>query len=324
MGKGERMMIKGESVCAPYSSGSNPPKTAAPDGATDCHVHIFDRRFPRPAGRDGPDSSDVAALLRLRLRLGLSRAVLVYPSSYGGDNRAMLDALEQLGDTARGVAYITPQITDAELDRMNSAGVRGARLYLARDNPPDVDDIRAYAYRLASRGWHLEFVVRERQLMDAEAVLMALPCKIVLCHFAHLARPLSMRPPGAERTRSSACSTGGTPISSCQGYTRFRMAQQAMSIWILSPRNSSLRPRSECCGAQTGRIPRFEAHGRTERNCSICWPGGLPIIRPANGSSSITRPHCIGRRDKKHWAGMRMRLLRAHPALWAYLADLSS
>ncbi|WP_158215293.1 amidohydrolase family protein [Candidimonas nitroreducens] len=163
-------------------------------------MHIFDRRFPRVAGRDGPES-DVAALLRLRRRLGVSRTVLVYPSSYGGDNRAMLDALEQLGDTARGVAHITLQTPEAELDRMNSAGVRGARLYLARDNPPDVDDIRAYAYRLASRGWHLEFVVRERQLMDAEAVLMALPCKIVLCHFAHLARPLSMRPPGADAVK---------------------------------------------------------------------------------------------------------------------------
>lgn len=43
---------------------------------------------------------------RLQQRTGLRRCVLVTPSTYGTDNRPMLQALQALGDDARGVAVI--------------------------------------------------------------------------------------------------------------------------------------------------------------------------------------------------------------------------
>ncbi|MES3003551.1 MAG: amidohydrolase family protein [Pseudomonadota bacterium] len=168
-----------------------------PPGATDCHVHIFDPRFPCAPGREQP-ASTVDDLLRLRRRLGLSRSVIVHPSSYGADNRALFDALERLGDSARGVAWVTPATTDEELRHMHALGVRGIRLYLARDNAPTAQDLRAYATRIAPMGWHIELVVKGPQLMAAEQALMDLPCPIVLDHFAHLKQPEGLRQPAGE------------------------------------------------------------------------------------------------------------------------------
>jgi hypothetical protein len=34
---------------APFSSGTEPPKFKAPPNACDCHMHIYDSRFPSAA-----------------------------------------------------------------------------------------------------------------------------------------------------------------------------------------------------------------------------------------------------------------------------------
>ena len=33
--------------CVPHTTGTAPPAYPVPEGATDCHHHIFDRRFPK-------------------------------------------------------------------------------------------------------------------------------------------------------------------------------------------------------------------------------------------------------------------------------------
>ena len=62
--------------------------------------------------------------------LGVDRAVLVQPSVYGTDNRAMLAALKNHPMQMRGVAVIPskPQdVTETYLAELHSAGVRGIR-----------------------------------------------------------------------------------------------------------------------------------------------------------------------------------------------------
>eukprot|EP01035_Chromulina_nebulosa_P068378 gene68378-93709_t len=67
-----------------------------PQGATDCHMHIFGdpiayppaahRAYdPRPMGWDAYDAEAA--------RMGFSRVVVVQPSAYGTDNRCTLDAM---------------------------------------------------------------------------------------------------------------------------------------------------------------------------------------------------------------------------------------
>src|ERR1700737_3377821 len=56
----------------------------------------------------------------LQKRIGTMRNVVVTPSTYGTDNRVTLDAMAQIGATARGVAVVDTSVADAELRRMNA------------------------------------------------------------------------------------------------------------------------------------------------------------------------------------------------------------
>jgi hypothetical protein len=106
----------------PFSSGTEPPKTSAPPNACDSHIHIFSTRFPASSHWKGEPvvDSDVAAYRRLQKRLGTSRVVVVTPSTYGTDNRATLDGVAQLGNSARAVVVVDLDISDASRWRLKA------------------------------------------------------------------------------------------------------------------------------------------------------------------------------------------------------------
>ncbi|HKS60086.1 MAG TPA: amidohydrolase family protein, partial [Xanthobacteraceae bacterium] len=116
----------------PNSTGTDAPKLKAPPNACDCHMHIYDgERFP-PA-RPGPQSrmqanAAVDQYRMLQARIGTTRTVIVTPAAYVTDNRVTLDAIQHLGpETTRGVAVVHPTVSDADLDAMAGAGIRGIR-----------------------------------------------------------------------------------------------------------------------------------------------------------------------------------------------------
>ncbi|QRP43468.1 amidohydrolase [Amycolatopsis sp. FDAARGOS 1241] len=159
-----------------------------PSGACDCHVHVFDPRFPYAGDRaytPGPASGE--QLDELHWRLGVSRAVLVQPSPYGTDNSCLLDQLRIRGDRARGVVVFDP--ADAPpLEEWHALGVRGARVNLATfavDDPAvAVAPLRATASVIADLGWHLQ-VFTSLPVVEALADDLArLPVPVVLDHFA--------------------------------------------------------------------------------------------------------------------------------------------
>ena len=103
----------------PHSVGLNRPQRPLPPGACDSHMHIFDPRFaPSSQWPRTPPVAPVAAYRQLQARLGTTRTVVVTPSTYGTDNACTLDALDQLGDQARGVAVVGPGVAEAELSRL--------------------------------------------------------------------------------------------------------------------------------------------------------------------------------------------------------------
>ena len=74
-----------------------------------------------------PPDAPKEQLAALHKHLGFSRAVLVQASCHGTDNSAMLDAIAASNGGIRGVAMVGKDVTDRELERLHSAGVRGAR-----------------------------------------------------------------------------------------------------------------------------------------------------------------------------------------------------
>ena len=104
------------------------PTLKSPPGACDCHMHIFDSRYPLAdkARRKEPDAP-VSEYRKLQRRLGLERVVVVQPTAYGRDNRCTLEAVAALEEGARGIAVIDTSVTDADLERLTRAGMRGVR-----------------------------------------------------------------------------------------------------------------------------------------------------------------------------------------------------
>ena len=83
----------------------------------------------------------------LHKALHIERVVIVTPSVYGSDNSATLFGMKARGATARGVAVIDEKTSEADLDAMGQAGVRGIRLNLATSgvNDPNVGRARFQA-----------------------------------------------------------------------------------------------------------------------------------------------------------------------------------
>lgn len=193
------MSVAGERLTAPNSTGSEPPAISVPDGATDCHHHIFDPRFPKAAGKPmrAVGTADDYALLKRRL--GLSRSVVVAPNSYGADNSCLLDALDRFGESARGVAIAPPDVSDAELDRLHARRVRGIRLYLEKGTPATPDELARLGARMADRGWHIEIMPsRADKLIEVEASLARLACAVVVDHLGYIPQPAGTSHPGLQ------------------------------------------------------------------------------------------------------------------------------
>ncbi len=177
----------------PHSTGSEPAASRLPQDACDCHMHIYDPRFAwAPGAKLLHAPATVAMYRRLQQRLGTTRNVVVTPSAYGVDNSCTLDALAQLGAAARGVAVVNDQVSDAELQRLHQAGVRGLRFNLAVGSVTTVEMMEPLARRIAPLGWHLQVNMPNELLLANRTLLSKLPVPLVFDHFARI--PLQAGP----------------------------------------------------------------------------------------------------------------------------------
>ena len=153
-----------------------------PDGACDCHHHIYDPRFAyQPNAVLKPPYATIQDYRALQKKLGTSRNVVVQPSTYGTDNACTLDAIAQSGD-ARGVCVVNASVTDAELKRLHAAGIRGVRIQFGLGNPVGQDEVMPLARRIAGMGWHIQTNMPAEQLVAMEALLLSLPCPVIVDH----------------------------------------------------------------------------------------------------------------------------------------------
>lgn len=177
----------GTALPAPFSAGSQAPGIAVPGNACDCHMHIYDSRYPvAPEAALRPPDASVDQYRLLQRRIGTSRTVIVTPSTYGTDNRCMLDAMAQFGAAARGVAVVDTRITDHALEQLAGKGVRGIRFNLSRGAATTVEMIEPLAHRIRHLDWHIQLLMPPDQLAAIEALLQRLPTPIVFDHLGRL------------------------------------------------------------------------------------------------------------------------------------------
>jgi len=171
----------------PYSSGTEAPQLKAPPGACDCHMHIYDSRFPvAPTATLRPPDAHASDYRLLQQRIGTARNVIVQPSTYGTDNRCTLDALSQLGPTARAVAVVDTTVSDEELKRLDGLGVRGIRFNLVQAGATTIEMVEPLSKRVAPLGWHVQIHMLGDQIAQIEDLLLRLPSPIVFDHLGRI------------------------------------------------------------------------------------------------------------------------------------------
>lgn len=144
----------------PFAENPSKPVYQPPAGAVDAHCHVFGPayQFPyHPQRKYTPCDAPKEKLFALRDYLGFERNVIVQASCHGTDNAALIDALQNAGDLARGVAVVSPDISEQALDAMHQAGVRAVRFNFVKrlvDSTPK-EVYLAIAEKIKSHGWHI-------------------------------------------------------------------------------------------------------------------------------------------------------------------------
>jgi 2-pyrone-4,6-dicarboxylate lactonase len=135
----------------------------------DSHFHVFGpaERY-RYAGdlRYKPPHAPLGEYLKEARKFGIERFVFVQPSAYGRDNACMLDAMREVGpERCRGIVDIDENASDAALQRLHAAGVRGVRVNVNPVKPRDAGfstNLLSRIERLDARcfqlGWMLDFL----------------------------------------------------------------------------------------------------------------------------------------------------------------------
>lgn len=175
----------------PFHPNPSKPTINLPKGAVDAHCHVFGpaNKFPFALERKyTPCDASKEKLFKLRDFLGFEKNVIVQASCHGTNNDALEDTLLSSNDLARGVAVVSPQVTKAELNRLDEAGVRAVRFNFVKrlvDNTPR-EIFQKIAKTIADLGWHIVVYLEAQDLEELIPFLKSLPTDIV---FDHMARP---------------------------------------------------------------------------------------------------------------------------------------
>jgi 2-pyrone-4,6-dicarboxylate lactonase len=163
------------------------PQFKLPKGAVDTHCHVFgpSHEFPfAPERKYTPCDASKEQLFALRDHLGFDKNVIVGASCHGTDNRALVDALIHSQGKARGIATVGRNITDAELNSLHAAGVRGVRFNFIKrlvDFTPK-DALMEVAARIAPLGWHIVVYFEAVDLPELWDFFTQLPTIVVVDH----------------------------------------------------------------------------------------------------------------------------------------------
>lgn len=153
----------------------------------DAHCHVFGpaSTFPyAPDRKYTPVDAPKEKLFALRDFLGFDKNVIVQASCHGKDNAALINALVNSNNKARGIAVIGEDVTDDELKKMDRAGVRGVRFNFVKRlvdfTPRDV--LERIAKRIKPLGWHIVVYFEMPDLPELEEFFTALPTTVVVDH----------------------------------------------------------------------------------------------------------------------------------------------
>jgi 2-pyrone-4,6-dicarboxylate lactonase len=176
------------------------PKLKLPPGSSDSHVHIFGPRakFPFADGRNyTPSDATKEMLFALHKRLGIEHCVIVQPNCHGYDNSVTEDAIAATGQAYKGVALVHTDVADAELKRLNAAGLCGARFHYMKhlNKGASVDEAITLSKRLADVGWHLQLHMEASLIGELTPAMKRSATPVVIDHIGRIDASLGLNQP---------------------------------------------------------------------------------------------------------------------------------
>jgi 2-pyrone-4,6-dicarboxylate lactonase len=190
-------MIKKDGPFQEWIRDTRMPDPRPPAKSCDCQFHIYSQdqiKYPPAAAATYPPIAatfeDAVAMHRA---LGFQRGVIVHSSIYGSDHRLLLDTLESLSPELRknyrATSIIDDGVSDQELARLDAAGVRAARLNIAKMfgvTPTQSAALRTID-RIRELGWHVRLHVRGNDLLDFSDALKSVEgIDMVIDHLGHV------------------------------------------------------------------------------------------------------------------------------------------
>lgn len=178
--------------CAPPRPEMRAPSWPVPFGACCAHAHVvgdgYEYPFVETRGFTPPAATEKQYIHMLD-GLGLTHGVLVQVSVHGTDNSLMVEVLRDHPKRLRGIAVCAPDVTDAELQALNEAGVRGLRLNVSVGGGVGFEALETLASRIAPLGWHLQLLTTPGRLVEVAPRLPSLPVNVVIDHMAYVRPP---------------------------------------------------------------------------------------------------------------------------------------
>ncbi len=143
----------------------------------DSHLHIIDPRFPLVANQGYlPGNFTTLDYLSHTADLKQNRGdtivggAIVSGSFQAFDQSYLEASLAELGAGFVGVTQLAPNVSNAEIQRLNSLGIRAIRCNLFRGGGLERSELDAFARRVFEvAGWHTELYVDARDLWDFES-----------------------------------------------------------------------------------------------------------------------------------------------------------
>jgi len=173
---------------APPDPNPKKPRITLPPLSCDSHFHVFGphSKFPYAANRPfTPTDAPKEDLFRLHEFLGIQRGVFVQSTCHGTDNRVLVDLLAAGKGRYRGAALLDPTVSDAEVERLDDAGVRGVRLHFLTGHlgpPKPREDMLWIIEKVAPYGWHIEMHVGGNNVIDLYEFITTIEAPVVIDH----------------------------------------------------------------------------------------------------------------------------------------------
>lgn len=143
----------------------------------DAHFHIIDFDFPIKANQGyTPSSYVVSDYQNETSKLNIFGGAVVSGSFQGFDQDYLLNTLKQMGPTFFGVTQLPFTVTDEEIVKLHSNGVRALRFNIKRGGSEGFSKLDYFARRVYDLvGWHSELYIDAKELPGIASIIERLP-----------------------------------------------------------------------------------------------------------------------------------------------------